>query len=67
MQCKKEIEEFKILINFLTIYLGEVAIPKFKKEKSFIYLNALRKFCMKEISNSHISAKFWHAFLETAN
>lgn len=60
----KDIEEYKKLINFLTIYLGEVAIPKFKDEKKVDYLKALNLFCIREISNSHSSATLWHSLLE---
>lgn len=35
--AKKEGQSFQALLNFLTIYLGEVAIPKFKKEKISTY------------------------------
>ncbi len=30
----KDIEDYKKLVNFLTIYHGQVAIQKFKKEKA---------------------------------
>lgn len=32
--ANKDIEDYKKLINFLTIYHGQIAIQKFKKEKS---------------------------------
>jgi hypothetical protein len=32
--------------------------------KSKIYLKTLNKFCVKEISNSHLSATFFHSLLE---
>jgi len=44
-----EIEDYKKLIHFLTIYHGEVAIEKFKKEKSTNYLKALSVFCVREV------------------
>lgn len=34
----KEIADYKLLTNFLSVYHGSVAIPKFKKEKSKLYL-----------------------------
>jgi hypothetical protein len=49
----KEINEYKVLINYLTIYIGQVAVPKFKKEKSVAYFKALNLFCIREIANSH--------------
>jgi hypothetical protein len=60
----KDIEDYKKLINFLTIYHGQDAIPKFKKEKARQYFRTLNIFCVKEISNSHISATMWHNLLE---
>ena len=62
--ANKDIADYKKLINFLTIYHGQVAIQKFKKEKSTMYLKMLNNFCIKEISNSHLSATLWHAVLE---
>jgi len=60
----KEVEDYKKLINFLTAYHGEVAIPKFKMFKSKQYLRNLHIFCVREISNSHLSATLWHSLLE---
>ena len=60
----KDIEEYKKLINFLTIYHGDVAIPKFKREKVRQYFRSLHIFCVREISNSHLSATLWHSLLE---
>lgn len=59
-----EIADFKKLINFLTIYHGQAAIPKFKKAKSTIYLKALNSFCVKEISNAHVIATMYHGLLK---
>lgn len=60
----KDIDDYKKLIHFLTIYHGQVAIPKFKKAKGRQYLKMLNIFCVKEISNSHLSATMWHSLLE---
>jgi hypothetical protein len=35
--ANKDIEDYKKLINFLTIYHGQVAIAKFKREKAKQY------------------------------
>jgi len=61
---EQEIEDFKKLIKFLTIYHGQIAIPKFKSSKAKLYLKALNHFCIKEISNSHILATMYHKQLE---
>jgi len=60
-----EIEDFTILINFLTIYHGQVEIPRFRKAKSKMYLKSLNNFCVKEISNSHLCATLYHGLLDT--
>lgn len=31
---KQEVDDYKQLINFLTIYHGQIAIPRFKRTKS---------------------------------
>ena len=56
----KEIEDYKKLIDFLTVYHGQVAINKFKQEKGKNYLRLLHQFSAKEISNSHLSATLWN-------
>jgi len=61
---EQEIEDFKKLVTFLTIYHGQVAIPKFKQSKSKLYLKALNHFCIKEISNSHLLATMYHSQLD---
>ncbi len=60
----QEIDDFRKLIHFLTIYHGQVAIPKFKVAKSKLYLVALNNFCVREISNSHLTAVLYHGMLE---
>ena len=60
-------QDFKKLINFLTIYHGQVAIPKFKIAKSKMYLKMLNTFCVKEISNAHLTATLFHSLLELGN
>ncbi|CDW91301.1 px domain containing protein [Stylonychia lemnae] len=62
--ANKDIADYKKLINWLTIYHGEICIQKFKREKSRGYLKTLNNFCIKEISNSHLSATLWHSLLE---
>ena len=60
----QEIIDFKKLIVFLTIYHGQVAIPKFKQAKARLYLKTLNNFCVKEISNSHLTATLFHSMLD---
>ena len=60
-------QEFKKLINWLTIYHGREAIPKFKKDKGKLYLKLMSNFTVKEISNSHLTATLFHDLLDTAS
>lgn len=39
--ANKDIEDYKKLIDFLTVYHGQVAIQKFKTEKARNYLKLL--------------------------
>lgn len=60
----QEIADYKQLIQFLTIYHGQIAIPKFKLAKAKMYLKALNNFCVKEISNAHLAATLYHSMLD---
>jgi hypothetical protein len=60
----KDLLDYKKLIHWLTIYHGQVAINKFKKEKQRQYLKLMHNMSVKEISNSHLQATFWHSILE---
>jgi phosphopantetheine adenylyltransferase len=62
--ANKDIEDYKKLINFLTIYHGQVAIQKFKKEKGKQYMRVMSGVSVKEINNSHVAATLWHTLIE---
>jgi len=64
--AQQEIEDYKKLVHFLTLYIYEHAVAGFKKTKGLGYLKMLNGFCVKEISNSHSSATLWHQILETS-
>ena len=63
-QAETDISEYKQLIKFLTIYHGQVSIPKFKTAKAKMYLKSLNNFCVKEISNAHAAAILYHSMLD---
>lgn len=65
--ANKDLEDYSKLINFLTIYHGQIAIPKFKSGKANQYYRMLNFFAVKEISNSHLSATLWHSLLEVCS
>lgn len=62
--ANKDIEDYKKLINFLTIYHGQVAIQKFKKEKASQYFKILSGVGAKEITSSHSLANLWYALIQ---
>jgi len=56
-QCDREIEEYKVLIDFITIVQGRVMIDKFKRDKIRQYKRMLYLMSVRSISNSHLSAE----------
>ncbi len=63
----QEVEDFGRLIHYVTIYISEVAIGKFKEEKAALYYKLMNMFSMREISNAHAFATQWHSLLDTIN
>lgn len=59
-----EISDYRKLTNYLTVYHGQIAIPSFKLAKSRLYLRSLNNFCVKEISNAHLTATLYHGLLK---
>ena len=55
-----DIEDYRKLVNFITIYHGHMAIDKFKHHKIAQYYRMLNFFSVREISNAHISATLFH-------
>lgn len=50
---EKDLENLGVLIDIITIYLGEQVIPQFKKEKLKIYQKLMQQFTVMEINNAH--------------
>ena len=63
-QLELDIEQYKKLVNFITIYHGQIAIDKFKRLKAAAYFKMLNGFCIKEVSNAHLHATLSHSILE---
>lgn len=61
----KDIEDYKKLVTFLTIYHGEIAIQEFKQEKTRAYLMNLNNFSGREIQNSVATATIWQELLDS--
>jgi hypothetical protein len=55
-QANTEIEDYRKLIQFITIYHGHLAIDKFKKDKSHQYAKMLNLMSIREISNAFQAA-----------
>ncbi len=50
---------YKKIINILTVYLSEIALPQFKEDKIKTYCKVFSEFSMKEIQASHLNVTFW--------
>ena len=48
----------------MTIYHGQIAIPKFKIVKKKAYMKCINAFCVKEIRNAHLYATLCHSMME---
>jgi len=51
-----DIEDYRRLINFVTIYHGQLAIEKFKKQKMAQYKKMLQNMATRSINNSYLAA-----------
>ena len=63
-QLDVDIDQYKKLVNFITIYHGQIAIDKFKRLKAAAYYKMLNSFSIKEVSNAHLHATLAHSILE---
>ena len=63
-QLDGDIDQYKKLVNFITIFHGQMAIDKFKRLKSAAYYKMLNSFSIKEVSNAHLHATLAHSILE---
>jgi len=63
-QLDVDIDQYRKLLNFITIYHGQIAIEKFKHLKAQAYYKMLNMFSIKEIGNAHLHATLSHNILE---
>jgi len=49
----------QVLLELVTIFLGERIVPTFKREKLSVYTKLIQQFNVIEINNSHQIATFW--------
>lgn len=60
-------ENLGVLIDIVSIYLGEQVVPAFKREKLKIYHKLMHQFTIMEINNAHQTASFWSNVLNNPN
>ena len=63
-QANVDIEEYRKLLNFISIYQGQWAIDKFKKDKIHQYQKMLYLMSVRSIANAHMFAQLSHQILE---
>lgn len=51
-----DIEDYRRLINFITIYHGQMAIDRFKRHKMMQYKKMLQNMATRSINNSYLAA-----------
>jgi hypothetical protein len=59
-----EIEEFRKLNNFVTVYQGHFAIEKFKKDKIDQYSRMLQQMAVKSVHNANLFSQLSNQILE---
>ena len=62
-QLDLDIDQYKKLVNFITIMHGQITIEKFKRMKAASYYKMLNTFSIKEVSNAHLHATLSHSIL----
>jgi len=64
-QGNVDIENYRKLVNFITIYHGQMAIDKFKKHKIQQYTKMLQGMSTRSIHNAYLNATLNALILET--
>ena len=62
--AEREIDNLGILLDIVTVYLGQEVIPKFKKSKYAVYKQMIKSMSVVEINNAHAIASFWNKIAE---
>ena len=63
-QMDRELETVKKLLDWMTVFLGEVVIKQFKAEKGDLYKRLLQQFSVNEIQNAHNIAQLYSQILQ---
>ena len=64
---EKDLENLGVLLDVVTIYLGEQVVPAFKRDKLKMYQKLMQQFTVMEINNAHQTASFWSNVLTNPN
>ena len=62
-QDEKDLANYEIIKNFLTVYLFDIAIPGYKYSKIKNYVKAMTGFSHEEITNAQEQLQCWSEFL----
>lgn len=60
----KDIENYGILHDIATIYIGKDVIPELRKTKFKIYKQMIQAMSLIEINNAHAVATYWNYIAE---
>jgi hypothetical protein len=63
-QLDVDIAALQQLLDLVTVYLGKVVIPAFKKDRLLLYRRVSQQFYVMEISSCHQMASFWSKVLQ---
>ena len=61
-ELEKDLINFDIIKKFLTIYLGTVAIPSFKRQRVEAYIRAMTRMTQDEVLNANNTLDCWSSF-----
>jgi len=60
----QQIDDYRKLVQFITILHGQNAIDRFKRDKVEQYKRMIRGFSIREITNMHLTANLCHHILQ---
>lgn len=63
---EKHVDDCEKLICYLTMYISQLAIPRFKQERGSEYFSFLESFCHNEIEANVSQEKLWQKVYEVA-
>lgn len=64
VELEKDVENYDVIRKYLTIYLANIAIPSFKKERVEAYVRAMGCMTFEEIANSEAIVECFLRFQE---